>query len=179
MFQKGMRLNPFAPAWYYSGFGGALCDVGRYEESVSAYKKALQLAPDSIMANWGLALTYTYAGRPEEAIPLYQKTIQLSPLTFFFYADFGGALRDAGRLEEAVSAFKKAIQLAPDEIVNHIGLASTYSIMRREKEGRAEVEEVMRINPKFSLDSYAKRIPYKDQSQTDKLINALRTAGLK
>jgi hypothetical protein len=48
-------------------------------------------------------------------------------------------------------------------------------MMGHEKEARAEAAEVLRINPKFS----AKMLPYKDQSQTDKVINALRKAGLK
>jgi hypothetical protein len=51
--------------------------------------------------------------------------------------------------------------------------------MDREKEARAEVAEALRINPKISLDSLAKTIPYKDQSYRDKYINALRKAGLK
>ena len=38
----------------------------------------------------------------------------------------------------------------------HIDLTATYSMMGREKEARAEAAEVLRINPKFSLDSYAK-----------------------
>jgi Tfp pilus assembly protein PilF len=52
-------------------------------------------------------------------------------------------------------------------------------MMGREKEARAEAEEVLRIDPKFSLDYFAKAHPYKDQSQTDKVVNALRKAGLK
>jgi hypothetical protein len=53
-------------------------------------------------------------------------------------------------------------------------------MMGREKEARAEAEEVLRINPKFSLDNYAKTVAnYKDQSENDKIINALRKAGLK
>ena len=52
-------------------------------------------------------------------------------------------------------------------------------MMGREKEARAEAAEVLRINPKFSLDSFAKTLPYKDQSEKDKIINALRKAGLK
>jgi hypothetical protein len=36
-----------------------------------------------------------------------------------------------------------------------------------------------KINPKFSLDSFAERLPYKDKSQTEKYIDALRRAGLK
>jgi hypothetical protein len=51
--------------------------------------------------------------------------------------------------------------------------------MGREKEAHAEAAEVLRINPKFSMDSFAKIVTNKDQSQTDRLINALRKAGLK
>jgi adenylate cyclase len=93
--------------------------------------------------------------------------------------DYGHALRNAGRFEEAVSALKKAIQITPNSVPAHTHLAATYSMMGREQEARAEAAEVLRINPKFSLDSYAKRLPYKDQSQADKLIDALRKASLK
>jgi hypothetical protein len=52
-------------------------------------------------------------------------------------------------------------------------------MMGREKEARAEAAEVLRINPKFSLDYFAKALPFKDQKITNSLINALRKAGLK
>ena len=67
-----------------------------------------------------------------------------------------------GRYEEAVSAYKKAIQRAPNHIWTHIMLAATYSMMGREKEARAEAAEVLRINPKFSLDFWAKTSLVKD-----------------
>jgi len=119
-------------------------------------------------------------GRPEEAIPLYQKAIRLTPFgASVLYRQFGSALRYAQRFEEAVSAYKKAIQLSPNDLPAHIGLAATYSEMGREKEARAEAAEVLRINPKFSVDSYAKASGYKDQSERDKLAKALRRAGLK
>ncbi|MGA2465747.1 MAG: tetratricopeptide repeat protein, partial [Thermodesulfobacteriota bacterium] len=84
------------------------------------------------------------------------------------------------RFAEAVSAYKKAIQLEANNIMAHVGLAATYSMMGLEKEARAEAAGILRINPKFSLDYYAKAgAAYKDQLQTDKLVNALRKAGLK
>jgi hypothetical protein len=52
-------------------------------------------------------------------------------------------------------------------------------MMGREKEALAEAEEILRINPEFSLYSLAKRLPYKNQSETEKVANALRKAGLK
>jgi len=82
-------------------------------------------------------------------------------------------------MEEAVSAYKKSSQLSPNSIFAHTRLAATYSMMGREKEARAEAAEVLKLNPNFSLDSYAKRNNYRDQSVTENLVAALRKAGLK
>jgi adenylate cyclase len=151
-----------------------------YDKAIAEGERALALNPGSTVALVNYALVLIYTGRPEEAIPLHQKAIRLNPFPpSYLYLDYGHALRNAGRFEEAVSALKKAIQIAPDSVPAHVHLAATYSMMGREKEARAESAEVLRVNPKFSLDYYAKRIAYKDQSQADKLINALRKAGLK
>jgi adenylate cyclase len=120
------------------------------------------------------------ACRPEEAIPMFQKAIRLNPNAEpINFANFGHALRMTGRFEEAVSAFKKAIRRAPNHFIAHFGLATTYCLMGREEEARAEAEEVLRINPKFSLDYWKIVAPYKDQSEIDKIVNAMRKAGLK
>ena len=67
--------------------------------------------------------------------------------------------------------------MSPDNIFAHLGLAATYIVMGREKEARAEAAEVLRINPKFSLDNFAKRLPYKDQSIIDKFIEPCARRG--
>jgi adenylate cyclase len=61
----------------------------------------------------------------------------------------------------------------------HVGLAATYIFWGRDEEARAEAAEVLRLNPKFSLESYAKTIAYKSQGKLDRYIEALRKAGLK
>jgi adenylate cyclase len=72
------------------------------------------------------------------------------------------------------------LQRAPDHIFAHIGLGTTCSLMGREKEARAEAEEVLKLNPKFSLEGYAKMLlMYKNQAQINRFIDALRKAGLK
>jgi len=52
-------------------------------------------------------------------------------------------------------------------------------MMGHGKEAHAEAAEVIRINPKFSVDSWAKRQIQKNRSEVDKLVDALRKAGLK
>jgi adenylate cyclase len=151
-----------------------------YDKAIAEGERAVTLNPGATVSLVTYADSLSVAGRPEEAVPLFQKAIRLNPFgPSALYRNFGFALSNAGRFEEAVSAFKKALQLAPDDIFAHFRLASTYSMMGREKEARAEVAEVLRINPKFSLDYAAKTLIFKDQSQTDKIINALRKAGLK
>ncbi len=61
----------------------------------------------------------------------------------------------------------------------HVVLAATYAMMGSEKEAHNEAAEVMRIDPKFSLESYANRYTLKDQKAKDNYIAALYKAGLK
>jgi tetratricopeptide (TPR) repeat protein len=126
------------------------------------------------------ATSLTFAKRPEDAIPLFQKAIRLNPFgPAWYFFNLGNALTNTRRFEEAVSEYKKALQRSPDNLLAHVLLATTYSRMGREKEARAEAAEVLRINPNFSLDYFAKTLPYKDQEVINKLIDALRKAGLK
>jgi tetratricopeptide (TPR) repeat protein len=151
-----------------------------FDKAIAEGERAVALSPGNWISFTSYAHSLTLAGRSEEAIPLLQKALRLTPFGGpILYCEFGLALRNVGRFKEAVSAFKKALQIAPDNILGHILLTATYSIMGREKEARVEAKEVLRINPKFSLDYFANRLAYKDQSEADKVVYALRKAGLK
>jgi len=185
--EKSMELAQKALALDDSiaGAHALLCQLhstrGEYDKAIAEGERAVGLNPGDTSALSEYAWVLNHTGRSEEAIPLFQKVIRLNPFgKSTLYRGLGTALRNTGRLEEAVSAFKKAIQGSPNDIISHLGLAATYSMMGREKEARAEAAEVLRINPKFSLDSYAKRLPPPtDQSRRDEHINTLRKTGLK
>lgn len=74
---------------------------------------------------------------------------------------------------------KKALQMPPDFLPAHIRLAACYSSLGRDLGATAATKEVLRINPKFSIESYAKTFPYKDNADVEREIAALRKAGLK
>jgi adenylate cyclase len=75
--------------------------------------------------------------------------------------------------------YKKSIQLTPNSAPAHWCLAATYGLMGREEEARAVAADLLRINPKFSVEYVAKTSPYKRQEDKDQLIQGLRKAGLK
>jgi adenylate cyclase len=153
---------------------------GEHEKAIAEGERAVSLNPGAALANGAYANSLYHAGRPGEAIPFFQKAARLCPVTgSTLHVPIGNALMHTERFEEAVSEYKKAIRLSPDNILAHVGLAGTYSMMSQEKEAHAEATEVLRINPKFSVDYFAKTLSYKDQSKKDKTISALRKAGLK
>ncbi len=184
--EKGIALAQKALAMDVSIVGAhvILCMLyiakGDSDKALAEGERALALNPSDWSALNSYANSLRSAGRPEEAIPFFEKAIRLTPFgSSTLYRDFGGALRITRRFEEAVSAYKKAIQLSPNDIAAHLGLTATYSMMGRQMEARAEAAEVLRINPKFSLDYHEKAIPGKDRSWIDHYISALRKAGLK
>ncbi|HXX32861.1 MAG TPA: tetratricopeptide repeat protein, partial [Thermodesulfobacteriota bacterium] len=150
------------------------CIKREHDEAIIEGERAVALNPATIELN-AYASALRYAGRTEDAIPVYQKAIRFNPSSpSYLYHNYAFSLLASGRLAEAVAAFKKAIQISPDSIRAHILLAATYSMMGREKEARVEAAEGLRINPKFSLENFAKILLFKDQSETDKIVNALR-----
>ena len=179
MAQKAIALDDSQAAGH--SLLGLLYNLKReYDKAIAEGEKAVALDPGGAMVNQGLAMSLYYVGRSEEAIQLFQKAIRLDPVgSSGLYHNFGHALRVAGRYEEAISAYKKSLQREPDNIFAHTGKAATHIMMGQEEEARAEAAEVLRINPKFSLDSFARSLAFKDQSMSDNYIGALRKAGLK
>ena len=66
-----------------------------------------------------------------------------------------------------------------DYLMAHLRLAITYGLMDREAEARAAAAEVRRINPGFSAESFVKMVPFKNQEDLAREIDALRRAGMK
>ncbi len=151
-----------------------------YDKSIAEAERAVALNPSGANSILCYALSLHYAGRSKEAIPLFEKAIRLNPTgTTSYYHNLGHALWLTGRFEEAVPLFKKVIQREPNHNTAHMWLAITYVMLGREMEAHAEAAEHLRINPKFTVDTYAKTRVYKEQSELDNIINALHKVGLK
>jgi len=151
----------------------------QYEKAIAEAERAIAFDPNGDSAYSQLGTVLQMVGRPQEAIAPLEKAIRLNPRApSLYFRRLGTAYRDIGRYEEAIVQLKKAINLTPDSLYPHTALAATYSLSGRDKEARAEVSEVLRIQPKISLKRLAKQVAYKNQADIDRLINALRKAGL-
>ena len=82
------------------------------------------------------------------------------------------------RHDEAIETYEASIERNPDHIGPHIGLTICYVECGREQDARAQAAEVIKVDPKFSLEKFADALTYKDPAQTERALDALRKAGL-
>jgi adenylate cyclase len=85
----------------------------------------------------------------------------------------------AGRSEKARAPLQRHLSRYPNFLPAHLMLAVAYSELGQAAEARAEAAEVLRINPKSSLEIERQRRPIKDPAVLERYIAALRKAGLK
>jgi len=74
--------------------------------------------------------------------------------------------------------YKKTIALTPNNIFAYIGLAGTYGFMGREEEAKSAGAEVLRIDPKWSIDYSRKRLLQKIRKDCNYSWKFWRKAGL-
>ena len=171
LLQKAIALDDSnADAHGQLGFLFSL--TRQYDKSLAQAEKAVALSPSSAESHYGLAKVLTFTGKAEESIPEYKTAIRLNPIppnNYFWSLGLSYALIE--KYEEGITWCEKAIRQEPDSLMARIMMTVVYSGAGRDEEARAEAAEVLRINPSFSLERFAKRA-------SPKLTNALRKAGL-
>jgi adenylate cyclase len=83
-----------------------------------------------------------------------------------------------GKYEEAVEEFKTIINRNPKDLTALVRLAMAYSLLELEKEAIKTAEDILKLNPEFSVERVAKALPYKDEEDRQFVMTALRKAGL-
>jgi adenylate cyclase len=79
VLKKAIRLNPVPPSWYLFTLAMAYRDTGRYEEAISACKKALHREPKDVITRLVLTATYGLSGREEEARSAAEEVLRIDP----------------------------------------------------------------------------------------------------
>jgi adenylate cyclase len=177
--QKAVALDE-SDAFAHTSLGYFYTFARQFEKAVAHAEQGLALDPNSSAVLFTSGASLAHLGRPDEAIPLLQKAIRLNPFaTAVWFYSLSTAYIMVDRFDEAVEQAKKAVEREPKNQFTYLALASVCILVGREEEARAAAAEVLRINPTFSLEQFARTRPYADKSFVDRMIDALRKAGLK
>jgi adenylate cyclase len=177
--QQMAALQAVSP-WSHFVLSQAYLSKKQYEQAGAEAERVLALNPSVGFVYAGLASILNFLGRSEEALGLVEKALRLNPrLPPRNLLSVGQTYYLAGRTEEAIAALKKSLNGSPADLDAHLLLAAVYSELGRDTEAQAEAAEVLRINPKWSLEVWKQRVPYKDPVMLERVFAALRKAGLK
>ncbi len=152
----------------------------RHEEAIAEAEKAMAMDPNSAVVHNMACYALRFSGKAAEAVSACKKAIRLEPFApGIFYGNLGMAyFQKGGECEEAIKACEEGLKRAPEGMIVHFMATTVYSACGKEKEARKAAKELLRINPKFSAESFAAKLPYKDPKEKEPVVEALRKAGL-
>ncbi|MEI8011435.1 MAG: tetratricopeptide repeat protein, partial [Candidatus Omnitrophota bacterium] len=136
-------------AAFYNNLGTLLNEMGRTEESLEVYKKAIMLNPKYDNVYYNLGNYFNNLGRNEEAIAAYQMSTKLNPKFVSAYNNLGNSLGALGRHEEALEVHKKAIMLNPENAILHYNAGNELCDLGRNEEAIAAYQMAIKLNPKL------------------------------
>jgi CHAT domain-containing protein/ribosomal protein S16 len=99
-------------AWYGRGF--ALNNLGRYDEAIASYDRAIEIQPDLHQAWYNRGFALNNLERDDEAIASYNRAIEIKPDKHEAWLNRGFALNNLGRYDEAIASYDRAIEIKPN-----------------------------------------------------------------
>ncbi|NIA68456.1 adenylate/guanylate cyclase domain-containing protein [Pelagibius litoralis] len=164
-----------ADAWAALGYWH-LCGL-RLDESVAAYRRAVELAPDHADLRALYALALTFAERPEEAVLEAQTAMRLNPLDPGWYCGvLGHAYRYAGRFDDALSILSEYNRQSPG--FGLVDMVLTYADLGDMDNARGHAKALLAARPEFTVANWARTQNCADPQRLIDDRQSLANAGL-
>ncbi len=174
---KAVQLDPNLPI-AHAHLGNVLTFKGQHEQSIAEFEKAIALNPN--FTDWRFGMTLLRAGEPARAIQVIEAHMRHDPLYVPIAAGQLGLARYMMKeYSQALPSLRECASRAPGLRQSHVWLAAGLAQLGRLDEAHAEAAEVLRIDPKFTIDSTQRRQAlFKRPEDAEHLLDGLRKAGL-
>ena len=131
-------------------FLGAInLNLGRDEEAIAIYNKAIEVNPDFAETYNNLGTAFNNLAKYDEAIANYNKAIELQHDYAEAHNNLGNALNDRARHNEAIASYNRAIEVKPDFPQAHNNLGTSLNSLARYDEAIASYNRAIEVKPDF------------------------------
>ena len=130
--------------------GSIFKQTGKFQDSVIANQKVLEISPNDAEAHCNLGSTLQELGRQEDAKTSYKKAIEIKPELAEAHYNLGITLQNLGRLEDAEKSFRKAILIKPKYAEAHSNLGNTLQKLGRPKDAETSYNKALAIKPNYA-----------------------------
>jgi len=153
LYGEALALNDSNPALYL-GLGDSLQRAGRYPESEAAFKRVLELDPDSFEARYNLGVTCGQQKRDDEAMRYYQAALALAPnhpQAVFALNNLANLYLARGDREAAIARFEQAVAASPTHFESRFNLGVQYLQTGQLDRGIEMLEAAVALQPNHEL----------------------------
>ncbi|MBA1143582.1 adenylate/guanylate cyclase domain-containing protein [Mesorhizobium neociceri] len=175
---RAVTLDDSDP-WAHWALAMAKLYTRRHDGAIDEAERAIVLNPNFAEGHFSLGEALYYSGRSEEALESFARGQTLNPyfpdVLLHFQALASFQLR---RYEEAIDLLLQRLARNAVTDVSRALLAASYGHLGRLEEARAAWQEVLRVNPDFSLEYRRKVLPYKNPADFEPMVDGLRKAGI-
>jgi TolB-like protein/class 3 adenylate cyclase/Flp pilus assembly protein TadD len=142
-------------------------------------ERCLEVVPNWIRARMQLARLQIFDGDPTAAIAGFEHVMRLDPqhpdLAHQFLAEARLLL---GEYESAVEQLARRLARNPDAISAHVLTAVACGHLGRITEGKQAWQEVLRLDPGYSIERQRRVMPYRDPAAFEIRVDGLRKLGV-
>jgi tetratricopeptide (TPR) repeat protein len=145
---------PEVEAWYSRG--GRLHGMGRHEEAIVCYDKALRLHPRFASAWAGKGLANNSLGRYLDAIRCYDEALRLDRQNPAAWYNKGNSLCALSRFEGALNSFNEALILDPGDARAWHNKGVCLASLGRHDEAISCYDKALELDPSYAVAWRAK-----------------------
>jgi adenylate cyclase len=146
-------------------------------------RKGVQQAPNDSGRHYMLCLALCMGEEFEEAVGSCETAVRLAPFRPVNYVvQLAWAFVGTAQYDNSIPLFKEVIDRSPKSFYAYLaykGLTAAYELSGRHVEAHLAAQNVMRMNPSFSLEKESRLSPAKEGPFKERMFNAYRSAGLK
>jgi adenylate cyclase len=154
---------------------------GDLEQARKSCEAAVQSNPQEPHAWMNLGGIHSYLGNSEHAESFALRAIQLSPMDparFLFDVFVAAGKLSAGKFDEAEQAARSSIRLNAMHPASHRLLTISLAMAGKIEAARKAGQDLLRIEPQFAVNDYARRYAGRDRPHAAQRMQALLDAGL-
>lgn len=175
LMAKNLDANSLRVHWI---LGQVYLYKRNYDLAIEHVKRAIELSPNSPDPKILLARILTFSGDPTRSIAIINEAITFNPFYPMQYEmNLGISYFANGDYAKASKALTKAMERNPGAQRVRMWLVATYANTGNLDAARWEYEELLMINPNFSIDNLEHSIPFRDAAIRDRLFNGLQIAS--
>jgi len=174
-YEKMLAENP-NDAQVLNALGFAYSNMGRTDDAIAEWQKAVRIRPDYAEAHYNLGGALAGQRDYRAGAKALQNAIDANPSYAEAYNNLGVVLQSEGRLGKAIDQYQKAIKIRPDYAFAQHNLGNAFLAEGKLEQAIEHLSAAIRIEPSYAEAHYSLGSALGRQGQLEEEIAHYRRA---